>query len=70
MSERTYIAKLKDRDVKITNRDLAVFRDMVTATTEASTSTYECSVTAIDFPHAARAKRLRDFVRAQPSAMC
>jgi hypothetical protein len=28
MSERTYTAKLKDRDVKITSRDLAVLRDM------------------------------------------
>jgi hypothetical protein len=34
VSERTYTAKLKDRDVKITSRDLAVFRDMYVATSE------------------------------------
>lgn len=28
MSERTYTVKLKDRDIKITSQDLAVFRDM------------------------------------------
>ena len=28
VSERIYTAKLKDRDIKITSRDLAVFRNM------------------------------------------
>jgi hypothetical protein len=34
MSEQTYTAKLKNRDVKITSRDLVVFRDMYVATSE------------------------------------
>jgi hypothetical protein len=34
VSERTYTAKLRDREVKITSRDLAVFRDMYVATPE------------------------------------
>jgi hypothetical protein len=34
VSECTYTAKLKDRDVQITSRDLAVFRDMHLGTSE------------------------------------
>lgn len=34
MSERTYTAKLKDGDVKITSRDLAVFRETYVPTSE------------------------------------
>jgi len=34
VSERTYTAKLKDRDVKITSRDLAVLRDIYVGRSE------------------------------------
>jgi hypothetical protein len=37
MSDRTYAAKLKDREVKITSRDLAVFRDMHVGKSELAT---------------------------------